>query len=424
MDKSCARVQAQIAKSIKGMFDILSKQGVTSFGIFLHEFSTVTEAMEKFASPGALQQSFAGLDLSENDNGMITMTDEIKGAMAAHADWMQFLLKHTEKGVPFDDPADWPSERVSKFLGDHGVNPRPLPSEDIQRKLAKHLVKFCMACCEVINSAPDDEQSAALGAEAMGTATEEDLAIIAKMNSLVKKPDFVVMAQIPPETKLSTFSQWNASIKCEAVFERARYNYVQKFGNGLVEGRVWLLLEMVARAHQMILDNPGKDYLQCISSDKDTDGEKSLSIRPIGVRDVNGLPLIQVEYSYGTKKEGMKAVEKMMAGLRKGTLMSSEEVTSEQMDILTCLLRENYENLNKEDSAFIEREKGIPKKWKFSVVRPVDATKRGGIVYCPASGCGKAASKVCSRCKTAAYCSSECQKSQWKSHKRECKPPK
>jgi hypothetical protein len=51
------------------------------------------------------------------------------------------------------------------------------------------------------------------GAEAMGTATEEDLAIIAKMNSLVKKADFVVEAQIPPETKLSTFSQWNASIK-------------------------------------------------------------------------------------------------------------------------------------------------------------------------------------------------------------------
>jgi hypothetical protein len=172
-----------------------------------------------------------------------------------------------------------------------------------------------------------------------------------------------------------------------------------------------------------MLDNPGKDHVLVIQAGKDTDDEKGLAIRPIGVRDVNALPLVHVEYTCGTKKEGMKAAEKMMGGLRQGTLMLSKEVTSEQMDILTCLLRENYENLNKVDCAFTECEKSIPKKWKFSVVRPVDATKRGGIVYCP-SGCGKAASKVCSRCKTAAYCSPECQKSQWKSHKRECKPPK
>jgi hypothetical protein len=182
------------------------------------------------------------------------------------------------------------------------------------------------------------------------------------------------------------------------------------------------MLEMIASTHQMILENPDKDYLLLIAADKGTDDEQGLAIRPIGVRDVNALPLVQVEYTFGTKKEGMKGVQAMSAGLRQGTLMLSEEVTTEQMNILTCLLEGNYENLNKDDSAFTDLEKGIPKKWKFSVVRPVDASKRGGIVYCP-SPCGKAASKVCSRCKTAAYCSPECQKLQWKSHKRECRPP-
>jgi hypothetical protein len=140
------------------------------------------------------------------------MTDGMQGAMAAYANWVKFLMKHVEIGAPIEDPASWPSERVTTFLLDHGVNPRPLPPDDLQRKLAKYLVKFCLACCETINSMPDNDQAAALGRETMGTATEEDLVAIAKMNSKVKKPDFVVEAQIPPETKLSTLSQWNLSI--------------------------------------------------------------------------------------------------------------------------------------------------------------------------------------------------------------------
>jgi hypothetical protein len=420
MEKSAARVSAQLAKSVQGMLDILTKQqgGVTSVGTFFEEFFRLNESMEKFMNPDHLKQSMAGLDLSGD---MITMTDEMKGIMSAHANWMQFLMKHVENGVPIDDLASWSPKRVTKFLRDHGVNPMPRPSDAIQRKLAQYLKKFCLACMETINSMPDDDQAAALGAEAMGTATEEDIATIAKMNSKIERPDFVVEAQIPPETKLSAFSQWKA-IKCENAFERARYNYEQKFGNGLAVYGVWLIFERIAGTHQMILESPSKDYLLIVAAARDTDDEKCLAIRPIGVRDVNGLPLVQVEYTYGTKKEGMKAHEKMSAGLRQGTLMQSEDVTSEQMDILICLLRENYENLNKDDSAFTDLEKGIPKKWKFSVVRPVDASKRGGIVYCP-SPCGKAASKVCSRCKTAAYCSPECQKLQWKSHKRECRPP-
>jgi hypothetical protein len=420
MEKSNARVSAQFTKSVQGMLDLVTKQqgGVTSVGTFFEEFFQLNESMQK--------QPMAALDFSSLDlsSDMITLTDEMKGIMSAHAKWMEFLMKHVENGVPIDNPASWSPERVTKFLQDHGVNPLPRPSHDTQRKLAQYLVKFCMAAMETINSMPDDDQAAAMGAEAMGTATQEDIATIAKMNSKIEKPDFFVDAQIPPETKLSVFSQWNGlhSIKCESLFERARYNYEQKFGNKLAVHEVWLILEMIAGTHQMILENPTKDYLLIVAANRDTDDEKNLAIRPIGVRNVNDLPLVQVEYTSGTKKEGMKAVQKLSAGLRKGTLMQSADVTSEQLDILACLLRENYENLNKDDSAFTNLEKGIPKKWKFSVIRPVDASKRGGIVYCP-SPCGKVASKFCSRCKTAAYCSPECQKLQWKSHKRKCRPP-
>jgi len=37
--------------------------------------------------------------------------------------------------------------------------------------------------------------------------------------------------------------------------------------------------------------------------------------------------------------------------------------------------------------------------------------------------CKTATTKACARCKTSYFCSSECQKSAWKKHKKTCKPP-
>jgi hypothetical protein len=51
------------------------------------------------------------------------------------------------------------------------------------------------------------------------------------------------------------------------------------------------MLEMIASTYQIMLDNPGKDHVLVITADKDTYDEKGLAIRPIGVRDVNAIPL-------------------------------------------------------------------------------------------------------------------------------------
>jgi hypothetical protein len=176
------------------MLDILTKQqgGVTSVasvGTFFEEYFRLKENMEKFTNPDALEQSLAGLDLSGD---MITMTDEMKGIMFAHINWIEFLQKHVGNGVSSQNPACWPPERVTKFLRDHDINPRPLPPYDIQCKLAKCLCYFIMESCMFIDSMPNDDQAEAMGADFMGTATEEDLATIAKMNS-------------EPDIKLSTY---------------------------------------------------------------------------------------------------------------------------------------------------------------------------------------------------------------------------
>ena len=47
---------------------------------------------------------------------------------------------------------------------------------------------------------------------------------------------------------------------------------------------MWLLLELIANTYNMIFENPGKDYLVVIAADKDTDDEKSLAVRPNGLR--------------------------------------------------------------------------------------------------------------------------------------------
>jgi hypothetical protein len=55
-----------------------------------------------------------------------------------------------------------------------------------------------------------------------------------------------------------------------------------------------------------------------------------------------------------------------------------------------------------------------------------DDVARVGLASCARAGCGAVEScpkafKHCSKCRTAVYCSRECQLAAWPSHKRDCK---
>lgn len=429
MDPSSALIQSKMNSSMEGMMEALTREKVLTGGPFFDKFMELSDAMQQHNSEAALKASFANINLSDNDDtSTVPMSDGMRASMKAHADWMSFVMSHVEHGVPLEDPTGWSLERLEKYLNEHGVSPRPFPTKkSVLVELARHLVTFCDACMVTINNIPDDDQAAAIGRESAGEATAQDLDMLAKMRTPLAKPDFVVQAQISPGTRLSQCAELRGG-ECQDRFVQERIKYEKKFGKGGTVCEVWRLLEMIADTYERIWENPGKDYLLSITADKGTDNEKSTAIRPIGLRSIrdsadsssgDSFPLLEVEYVHATKKEGIKALEKLKPGIRQGTLMLWQELSGIQMDMLLCLLRDNGENLVKDDDAYIEAKHGIPSKWKFSVVRPVNPTKRGGIMQCP--GCGEKATKFCSRCKAVAYCSQDCQKAQWKSsHKKAC----
>lgn len=133
------------------------------------------------------------------------------------------------------------------------------------------------------------------------------------------------------------------------------------------------------------------------------------------------LPLLEVEYVYADNNH-RNGNDRLMRAVTKNSRMHTNDVNVEELDMLLLLLRDNATNLIQKETAVVnKRKKKAPKSWGFSVVRPLDPTKRGGILQCPATGCGEKASQFCSRCRVVAYCSPVCQAEHWKSHKPDCK---
>jgi hypothetical protein len=67
--------------------------------------------MDLFVSKEALNQAFGGIDLmtmTSSTNNNIPITSAMKGAMEAHANWLQFIQWIIQGlGVPMDDPETW-----------------------------------------------------------------------------------------------------------------------------------------------------------------------------------------------------------------------------------------------------------------------------------------------------------------------------
>ena len=63
----------------------------------------------------------------------------------------------------------------------------------------------------------------------------------------------------------------------------------------------------------------------------------------------------------------------------------------------------------------------IAQRPRAQALQPITSLRSGETSACPV--CGKSALLTCSRCKKQAYCSKECQRSDWKQHKKTCKAP-
>jgi hypothetical protein len=411
----------KLQDAYKEMITILIKAGVKKapeWGHFFADFRRVTEAMEQFNAED-LAKIMGAMDVSGE---MVTLSDDMKEAMKAQAEWLQFLMNHIEGGVPMDDPSGWTMTRLQEFFKKHGLEPPMSTPDDVLVQVARHMVDFCH-CCLVLfnNSIPDDEHAEALGRQSMGQATERDRQVIAQREAPVQCLELIMEPQIPASTRLSKLSKWTAGNTLK-VFETTRLFHKMNFN---VRSLYEMLeqLDEIAVAFDWVTTGEYSDVLVMFSADEGTTEEKSLAVRALDAREIDGVPLLSIQWaSAATKGAGPDTASTLFRGIEKGkTTFHNHKISSVAMDLLVSLIAANYDNLDYTDDVVKAFKSQLPLGWKFSVLRPVDPSKKGGVMNCP--GCGKSAKKLCAKCKNAAYCSRDCQVSCWKKHKPNCKAP-
>ena len=177
----------KLQNAYKEMITILIKAGVKKapdWGPFFADFRRVTEATEKFNAEN-LAKIMGAMDVSGET---VTLSDDMKEAMKAQTEWLQYLTNHTEGGVPVDDPSGWTTTKLHEFLKKHGLKPPMSTSNDVLVQVAHHMAIFCQCCLVLLNnSVPDDEHAEALGRQSMGQATERDRQVIAQREAPSKK---------------------------------------------------------------------------------------------------------------------------------------------------------------------------------------------------------------------------------------------
>jgi hypothetical protein len=414
------KTNVKLQDAYKEMITILIKSGVKKapeWGHFFAEFRRVTEATEKFNAEN-LAKIMGEMDVSGE---MVTLSDDMQEAMKAQADWLQFLMNHTEGGVPMDDPSGWTMTKLQEFLKKHGLSPPLSTPNEVLVQVARHMVDFCRCCLVLLdNSIPDDEHAEALGRQAMGQATERDHQLIAQREAPVQRLEVILEAQIPASTKLSKLSKWTGNTL--KVFETTRLCHKMNFNIRSLHEMLEQLDE-IAVAFDWVATGENPDVLVMFSADEGTTEEKSLAVRALEAREIDGVPVLSIQWLSATKKgAGPDTINKLMRGIEKGkTTFHSHKISSVAMDLLVSLIAANYDNLDSTDDVVKAFESQLPLGWKLSVLRPVDPSKKGGVMNCP--GCGKSAKKLCAKCKNVAYCSRDCQVSCWKKHKPNCKAP-
>eukprot|EP01083_Nonionella_stella_P233294 822137_1 len=228
----------------------------------------------------------------------------------------------------------------------------------------------------------------------------------------------------------------------KSIFSYSRQQHAQHFHQEIFH-QVLERVDNIAEIWDRIQKNPGKDIVGKIGANEGTPDSKYLAIRPVKLwkftpRDpCTGddesaniqvpapvpVPVLGVEYMHTSQRTaGPDDLLRFSQGFRADTIVEKNNCSDKVMDLFISLLDEHRSQLamSQEDATFKAYSKKVPKGWKFSILRPVDPTKPSGLKMCP--NCDTPATLTCSRCKIVGYCSRDCQKAQWKEHKKICIP--
>ena len=157
------------------------------------------------------------------------------------------------------------------------------------------------------------------------------------------------------------------------------------------------------------------------------------------------VPALVVRYWYCTASNMRKMVKNMEKAMRMKVAsdvemgfsesasrnLGMQNMPSHLLEIKTAraILEENHARL---DPTFVaSASKGLVADWRVSILQPVpkQGEKTTAVIKEMCALCGKeeeaggAPLKACARCKVQKYCSKECQKADWKMHKKTCVAP-
>lgn len=134
-------------------------------------------------------------------------------------------------------------------------------------------------------------------------------------------------------------------------------------------------------------------------------------------------PLLVVRYMHQTVAGITPDVlDAMQAGLRlqpDGAEGQQIGADVDEVRLFAKMLEANRARLKPEFVAHASR--GLPRGWHVSVLQPVLKHAHKEAASCPV--CGLPARSTCTRCKQQQYCSADCQKAHWRTHKATCRAP-
>ena len=426
-----AKIGSDMTKSIQYIAEIMGRNKLDDRGSFLSDVMCLTDPTTAGAKNN-LTDLFKNASIGKNENDTFELTNDMCSLIEVATKPLKLMAEHAKDGVSIEDYSTWDKGKLLLFLQKHKLDPFPVPSQKVLLKIANEMKAFTLICMNAVNSMPDDDTAAAFGRQSMGIATPTDTEIIEKMHAPVKRELMTADAQIPANFRLDTLQDW-IPMRMPKVYDSFRSlrqewckNYKDKTA---LQHNIALSFEKIAYIYDDMVQNPGKDILGTMQIFKDTASEMVLFFRPLAVwilktYEKGGVsmpvPIIALEWHRIKKIEGVQKAQQLISGLKKGTLFRDMEPKSlSEFELITEGLKVNRNAMNVENKIELLEKQCTDKSWKFSVICPVDPDRKDFFLK-RCLVCKMRATKTCSGCGIASYCSSKCQKKDWSMHKKQC----
>eukprot|EP00978_Attheya_sp_CCMP212_P036821 scaffold169777_cov53-Attheya_sp.AAC.1 len=397
--------QSTMTKSIENIVEIMGEHNLHDRGSFVTDLQYLGEVKDQMDSFNDLMGKSS---IGDGDDDTVEMTNAVRTALKP----VQIMLHHAKHPMSIDECSSWNETKLLGFLREHKFDPFPVPSKEVLVALVNEMRAFVMACMQLFDIMPDNDEAAALGAQAMGHATPKDAEIIEKMNAPIKRELMMVEPQIPLNFRLDTMEEWIPAHmpKFEQSFSMLRREWFIRQttaqDRSVLHHKLLQTFESIAKVFDYMVENPGKDIFTSIQIFEGTESGLALAVRPLGAwimghHQMGGIkvptPVIAVEWLFAKKVDGIKKAQEFAAGLKKGTQWHPiEPETLEEFELVVELLKENRKALDVKNETLLLEKHCTDKSWKFSVICPADPNRKGFVRYCPV--CQKRATNNCSRC--------------------------